>query len=393
MTLSATVSPAKRVLYFYPHRHLDTGSPMVLLRMIDLLDRRRFTPLFLATGEGALVTALRERDVEIVSGSVDELTPRAPLRGARGIMRQSALLRDHAIDLIHLNQFGWNQDLVVAAWLKRVPVILHVHHREHVAPQNLNRFLAKRVLVVSEAHKSNITGFARIRHKCDVLYNPVDIDVYGGGRSIRAALGLRSDDFVIGTIAQIQHLKGIDLLLETARRVLAVRDDVTFLHIGPPGHNEAEFARAMKERARDADFRGRVQFLGARTDIPDLLASMDVLFHPTRQETFGLVVVEAMASALPVVCSRAGGLPEIVATSEIGCALEGDSPDRYAAALLELIAQPERARAMGQAGRRSLRGRFDETTSALRLAALYDRCLGNRELPAEPVANRSQAIA
>jgi phosphatidylinositol alpha-1,6-mannosyltransferase len=100
-----------------------------------------------------------------------------------------------------------------------------------------------------------------------------------------------------------------------------------------------------------------------------------------------------MASALPVVCSRAGGLPEIVATSEIGCALEGDSPERYAAALLEFIAQPERARAMGQAARHSLSGRFDETTSALRLAALYDRCLGNRELPAEPVANRSQAIA
>ena len=393
MIPSVAATTTRRVLYFYPHRHLDTGSPMVLLRMIDLLDRRRFTPLFLATGEGPLVTALRERGVEIVKGTLNELTPRAPIDGARGIMRQRALLRDRAIDLIHLNQFGWNQDLVVAAWLSRVPVVLHVHHREHVGFQNLNRLIAKRVIVVSEAHKSNVTGFSRIRHKCDVLYNPVDVEVYGSGRSIRPALGLRSEDFVIGTIAQIQHLKGIDLLLETARRVLAERDDVTFLHVGPPGRNEAEFARTMKERARAAEFRGRVQFLGARTDVPDLLASMDVLFHPTRQETFGLVIIEALAAGLPVVCSRAGGLPEIVNNSEIGCALDGDSPARYAAAILALLGQPERARGMGEAGRRSLHGRFDAATSAERLAALYERCLGNRGLVEEPVVNPSQAIA
>jgi len=385
--------PAKRILYFYPHRHLDTGSPMVLLRMIDLLDRRRFTPLFLASGVGPLISALRERGVEIVEGTVGELTPSAPIAGARAVLRQRDLLRDRAIDLVHLNQFGWNQDLVVAAWSRRVPVILHVHHREHIAARNLNRLIARKVVVVSEAHKSNVTGFARIRHKCDVLYNPVDLDTYSAGRSIRAALGVRDEEFVIGTIAQIQHLKGIDLLLETARSVLAVRDDVTFLHVGPPGHNEADFAKTMRERARDPEFRGRVRFLGPRSDVPDLLATMDVLFHPTRQETFGLVVVEAMAAGLPVVCSRAGGLPEIIVSDEIGCAIDGDSPVRYAAALLDLIAEPDRARAIGDAGRRSLRGRFDEATSATRLAKLYQQCLGVRDALAAPVSDRSQAIA
>jgi glycosyltransferase involved in cell wall biosynthesis len=391
--ITSGTSAAKRILYFYPHRHLDTGSPMVLLRMIDLLDRRRFTPLFLAAGDGPLISALRERGVEIVKGTVGEMTPRAPIAGGRAVLRQQDLLRDKAIDLVHLNQFGWNQDLVVAAWCRRVPVILHVHHREHIAARNLNRLIAERVVVVSEAHKSNITGFARIRHKCDVLYNPVDLDTYGAGRSIRAALGLRAEEFVIGTIAQIQHLKGIDLLLETARSILAVRDDVTFLHVGPSGHNEADFAKTMRERAREPEFRGRVRFLGPRADVPDLLATMDVLFHPTRQETFGLVVVEAMAAGLPVVCSRAGGLPEIIVSDEIGRAIDGDSPPRYAAALLDLIAAPDRARAIGETARRSLRGRFDETTSAMRLAKLYQQCLGVDDSFTTPISDRSHAIA
>lgn len=382
----------KRVLYFYPHRHLDTGSPMVLLRMIELLDRRHFTPLFLANGAGPLITALRERGVEIIDGTVGELSLRAPIASARSIVRQRALLRAHEVDLVHLNQFGWNQDLVVAAWLNRVPVILHVHHREDIATRNLNRLIATRVLVVSEAHKSNITGYEHIRHKCDVLYNPVDLGIYGAGRSIRASLGLRADDFVVGTIAQVQHLKGIDILLETARRVLAVRDDVTFLHVGPVGRNESEFAARMMERAEEPEFRGRVRFLGPRADVPDLLASMDVLFHPTRQETFGLVVVEAMAAGIPVVCSRAGGLPEIVASSDVGSAVDGDSPERYAAILLGLIADRERARAMGEAGRRSVGRRFDQATSARRLAQLYERCLGERTRPTT-VAGQSQAIA
>jgi glycosyltransferase involved in cell wall biosynthesis len=100
-----------------------------------------------------------------------------------------------------------------------------------------------------------------------------------------------------------------------------------------------------------------------------------------------------MAAGLPVVCSRAGGLPEIVFSSEVGCAIDGDSPERYAAALLALIAQPEQAHAMGEAGRRSLRGRFDETTSATRLATLYRECLGARDLFTASVADQSQAIA
>jgi glycosyltransferase involved in cell wall biosynthesis len=382
-----------RVLYFYPHWHLDTGSPMVLLRIIDLLDRHQFTPLFLATGDGPLVSALRERDVEIVQGTVSELTPRAPVASARGVLRQRALLRDQCIDLVHLNQFGWNQDLVVAAWLQCVPVILHVHHREQIAARNLNRLIANRVLVVSEAHKNHITGFERIRHKCGVLYNPVELDRYAAGHSIRSALGIHEDAFVIGTIGQIQHLKGIDILLETARRVLAVRDDVVFVHVGPPGLNDAQFARTMIERAQAAEFRERVRFLGPRTDIPDLLASMDILFHPTREETFGLVVVEAMAAGLPVVCSRAGGLPEIVVSPEIGCALDGDSAERYAAALLQLMAEPEKIRALGEAGRRSLRGRFDAATTASRLAKVYQECLGDQHLFTETLSDRGEAIA
>jgi glycosyltransferase involved in cell wall biosynthesis len=389
---SQGASPPKRVLYFYPHLNVDTGSPMVLLRMVDLLDRRRFTPLFLSSGEGPLTSALRERHVEIVHGTIGEVTPRALVASSRAVWRQRALLRDLAIDLVHLNHFGWNQDLVVAAWFNRVPVILHMHNPENVAARNLNRLIARRIVIVSEALKSDITGFSRIRRKCEVLYNPVELGTYGAGQSIRAALGLHADDFVVGTIAQLQHHKGIDLLLETARRVLAVRDHVIFLHVGPPGHNEAEFARNIQERAQETEFRGRVRFLGPRRDIPDLLASMDALFHPARREPFGLVVVEAMAASRPVVCSRAGGLAEIVISSEIGSALDGDSPEAYAEALLALIDQPERARAIGEAGCRSLRGRFDEATSAVRLAKLYQRCLGESEQFTAPVAERKPAI-
>ena len=380
MTAAETRVP-KRVLYYYPSLNVDTGSPMVLLRMIDLLDRRRFTPLFLATGKGPLVSALRERDVEIIYADVFEVSPRALVGSARAVWRQRAVLRRHAIDLVHLNQFGWNDDLVLAAWLSRVPVILHVHNPENVAARNLNRLVATRVVVVSESLKRSITDFSRIRHKSEVLYNPVEIERYGAGHSIRAALGLGTDDFVIGTIAQLQHHKGIDILLETARRILAMRDDVVFLHVGPTGHNEAEFASMMRKRAADSAFRGRVKFLGSRTDIPDVLASVDVLFHPARREPFGLVVIEAMAAARPVVCSRAGGLAEIVNSSEIGCALDGDSPERYATALLALLAQPERARAMGEAGRRSLNGRFDSATSAARLENLYRLCIGAGQFP------------
>ncbi len=140
-----------RVLYFYSSLQIDTGSPRVLIQMIHGLDRSRFQPLFYAAGEGPLTEILAADGVEIVPGRASSVTYRHPVAAISSIRRRIALLRQREIDLLHVNEFSWNLDLVLAAWIARIPVILHVHNPCEIAFQNLERFGASKVLFCSRS--------------------------------------------------------------------------------------------------------------------------------------------------------------------------------------------------------------------------------------------------
>ena len=360
-----------RVLYYYSGPHFNTGSPKALAGLIDCLDRSHFEPLFLASLDGPLVEALAARGVETVRGQVGSVTYRRPLAGLRQIRRQATLLRSSRVDLVHVNEFGWNTDLVFGAWMCGIPVILHVHNAMSVDLRNLNRIMARKVLVVSEAQKAAIAHFERIRHKCEVLYNAVDLVACSRGRSVRRALGLADGQLVVGTVAQLCERKGIDLILDVARVLLLEFPQLVFLVAGPPGYHEEAFAERMMRMAQDAVFDGRVRFLGPRTDVPDLLASMDVFLLPTRAEPFGIAVVEAMAAGVPVVASDVGGIREIVSSAELGWTVPPDSVGGFTDALRTVLRLPDRGRAVGDRGRRSLYGRFDADTIRRKLEGLY----------------------
>ncbi|HEX6645075.1 MAG TPA: glycosyltransferase family 4 protein [Gemmatimonadales bacterium] len=360
-----------RILYFYNWQHFNTGSPRMLATTVELLDRTRHQPVFLATGDGPLVPALAERGAEIVRGRVQDLRLGRPVRSLRQALRAARWLRGHAIDLVHVNEFGWNLDLVLGAWLARIPVLLHVHTPLHVHRKNLHRFAAWRVLFVSEAHRRETPGLELIAGKSRVLHNGIDIARYASGRSLRDALGIAPTETVVTSVCQISRRKAIDVLVDVARELVPRWPNLTFLVVGPDGRGEDDYAAAQRVRAADPLLAGRVRFLGPRQDIPDVLATSDIFFLPTRHETYGLVVAEAMAASLPVVASNVGGIPEVVSSVEAGALVPVDDRAGFAAALELFIGSSGRRRAVGAAARQSLEGRYDRATYARSLEAIY----------------------
>jgi glycosyltransferase involved in cell wall biosynthesis len=96
-----------------------------------------------------------------------------------------------------------------------------------------------------------------------------------------------------------------------------------------------------------------------------------VFFLPTRGETFGMVVIEAMAAGVPVVVSDVGGIPEIVTSRDIGRTVSPLTPEAYANAIGELLQMGEGMKALGERGRQSLAGRFDLASMGATLEAAY----------------------
>jgi glycosyltransferase involved in cell wall biosynthesis len=156
-----------------------------------------------------------------------------------------------------------------------------------------------------------------------------------------------------------------------------------FLIVGADAVNEDNYAARMRADVAAAGLSEFVRFLGPRADVPDILASADVLLHPALREPFGLVIIEAMAAGKPVVASSIGGIPEILnAVGAGGMLLDPSNAKCFADALISLRNMPGRGRAIGEAGRSGARNHFARETAVLRVERIYEQLLAARALPA-----------
>jgi len=158
----------------------------------------------------------------------------------------------------------------------------------------------------------------------------------------------------------------------TALRAFAAADGSAFLAILGIGPLEAE-TRAL---ARDLGIGDRVVFPG-RVEPAAWLERADVFVHSSRWEGFGMVLLEAMLAGLPVVGTRVSAVPEVVAEGETGLLVDAGAWESLASSLAGLLADPARAKAMGEAGRRRARERFSVGRMTDRTLALYESVLGS----------------
>jgi glycosyltransferase involved in cell wall biosynthesis len=133
---------------------------------------------------------------------------------------------------------------------------------------------------------------------------------------------------------------------------------------------------ALEAEAAALGIADRVHLLGARNDVPDVLAALDVFAMPSEWEPFGLAAAEAMAAGLPVVASEVGGLPEVVAAGVTGILVPACEPEPLAAGIATLLREPATRRAMGEAGRARVQAEFSAQAMGNRMCSLYERLLG-----------------
>jgi glycosyltransferase involved in cell wall biosynthesis len=124
--------------------------------------------------------------------------------------------------------------------------------------------------------------------------------------------------------------------------------------------------------AEDLGISRRVMFLGARQDVPECLATFDLFAFPSFNEGMGRAMVEAMATGLPTVATRVGGIPDVVADGETGVLVPPGDEAALAGALLGLLRDPRQRQTYGQAARRSMDERFDVEAMVKSIERLYD---------------------
>jgi glycosyltransferase involved in cell wall biosynthesis len=110
--------------------------------------------------------------------------------------------------------------------------------------------------------------------------------------------------------------------------------------------------------------------------VPDLLRASDLFVHPSREEGFSNAILEAMAAGLPVVACDVGGNPEAIVDGETGRLVPPRNAVAFASAVAELLADPEKRKAMGEAGRHRATERFSLDRMVGEMESLYETLAG-----------------
>ena len=180
--------------------------------------------------------------------------------------------------------------------------------------------------------------------------SPPRLDHEQTRREVRAEIGTPTNAVVILQASRLESWKGQRVHIEALGRLKGVSNWETWFAGGPQKPGESEFLDELKAIANRLGISQRIKFLGQRPDVPRLMAAADIYCQPnTSPEPFGIVLVEALYSGLPVVTSAAGGAEEIV-THGCGFLVKQADEESVASALWELVAHSERRQELGKAG-------------------------------------------
>ena len=186
----------------------------------------------------------------------------------------------------------------------------------------------------------------------------------------RARLGLDPRAVTVGTVATFTPKKDHAGLIAAFERIRAEEDDARLLLIGTGPLEDAvraEVSRRGLER--------EVMFLGPRMDVLSLLPALDVFVLGSRFEGLPISLLEAMAAEVACVATRVGGIPEAITDGVTGRLVPPGDPGSLAAAVLELLQEPERRAAIAASGRERVRSGFSITRAATELQSIYTETL------------------
>ncbi len=187
---------------------------------------------------------------------------------------------------------------------------------------------------------------------------------------LRAELNTPPADLVLLQVSRLERWKGNAVLIEALGLLRDEPGWTCWMGAVPQKAGEAEFLAELRQRATELGVIDRIRFLDRRPDVRPLFVAADVLVQPnTHPEPLGLVFIEALYASRPVVTSDLGGGAEIV-TAQCGVLVPPADPAAAAAAYRELIRQPDRRVALGQAGPVRARQLCDPAQQLARLARM-----------------------
>jgi L-malate glycosyltransferase len=391
-------------ILFLNHTGIVSGAERVLLTILEHLDRERFQPVVSCPLGSDLANLVRERHVPVVA--IPDLQARFtwnPIRMVQYLRSYFRAIREFrrapflkTATLIHANSVRAGLLASFATVGRQIPVIWHLH--DMLKPHPFSTAIrwvallmpAVSVLAVSQAAAGQFRGlllrFSGNRPPVTVLHNSIDAQRFRpdppGRQRVRQALGLADAQFAFAIVGQLTPRKGqLETVLAFSDLVKRIPDAVLLVVGAPLFNDDHRYLAALQSSVAQLGLRGKVFFLGQRSDINALLAAADAVVVNSRREPFGLIVLEALAAVKPVAAASVDGVVEVIEDGVTGLLVRPGDRAALASALTRLAADPQLCQSLSSRGRAVIEKSFTCASYIQSLEAFYDRAARRSPAP------------
>ena len=348
-----------RVVYFHEGNQFG-GAERSLLNLASRLDQNTFDPAFICGTDGLFTDHLLSLSINFMVQPFPPIKPHKLFDVAKTYSGLLGLCQRLRPQIIHANSPRTNFYSGLAGHKLNIPVVWHARNLlapgQRWDPDKFFSFMPKVIICNSKAIAK------RFNKKAATIMNGVDLKKFNpktDKHNFLEKYHIPDDHQVVMMTSRICPGKGHETFLEAAQRVKQAQDKVFFVIVGDvPDENEIGRLARLKELCEELDLSSHVVFTGFIEDIPQALAACDLFILAAEAEPCGRVLFEAMAMGKPVIATNTGGTPEIVEDHQTGRLLPPGNPELLADAILNLLNQPEEAKAMGEKGRQRVTDHF-----------------------------------
>jgi glycosyltransferase involved in cell wall biosynthesis len=282
------------------------GMESVVQRLIERLPRERFAVTAMCPAESPLADRLRALAIEVVIVPMPDDPPWPSVQTAH------ALVQSHGIDVIHSHLENAHLLAGLVGSLSGIPVLATVHGRQiSMLDLEVHRAAGTHLNVVCRHSHLHALGVGISASHLSWIPNGVDTEVFcpgpRSGSGLRRDLGIPDNVPLIGCVGRFSAEKGPEVFVRASLLLCSLLPEAHFVMVGDGPMRDA--MQAMSRRFRIDD---RLHLPGVRDDMPEVYRQLDLLVCSSHSEAMPLALTEAMATGLPVIGTRVGGVPDLI---------------------------------------------------------------------------------
>lgn len=355
------------------------GAELQMFLLAKFLDKTLFTPILACSSNPSLNRWCENFEKENIK--VIRITA-TNKHNPKHYFELKKIIKNEKIDLIHGHI--WNpascRYAFLAASSTKTPMITTEHDpfkisfiKDLFKKSTLKK--VKAIITVSENNKKILQKlYPKYKNKIQVIHNGIDTTWWHSQllriteqdiKDVKEELfQAKENTFILITVAELHERKGLKYLIEAMPKIITKYPNVKCVIIG-----EGPERNALTKLIKSLNIENHVILLGKQKEIPKLLKCSNIFVLPSRREAFGMVLLEAMVTGLPVVATKVGGIPEIIENGENGLLVEPENPAKLSKAIIDLIPHPNKLEKFSKTGYTTVSEKF----TAKKMAEQYEK--------------------